>query len=68
MELHGLRRCYERHTDVHPESLMYAVRERRFRFVRRLTCSRSLCEADVMGKTIRFVYSRAHQCLVTVLP
>lgn len=47
--------------------LRQAVRERRFSFMRRQSCTRSLCRARVEGEEIYFVLNRQRGTIITVL-
>lgn len=47
--------------------LKRAVREKRFAFLRRQTCTRSLCRALVDGVEIYFILNRQRGTVVTIL-
>ena len=66
-ETHARMRLMQRTSAASFEKLRQAVRNKRFRYLRRQSCTRSLCLAVVDEEEIYFVLNRERGTIITVL-
>ncbi len=66
-ETHARIRLGQRASGASFGRLRQAVRDRRFSYLRRQTCTRSLCLAVVDGEEVYFVLNRQRGTIITVL-
>jgi hypothetical protein len=66
-ETHAKMRLSQRTSVGSFERLRRAVKEGHFSFLRRQSCTRSLCRAAVDGEEIYFVLNRQRGTIITVL-
>lgn len=62
-----IQRIHERY-GIEGGQLLKAVRHKQFKYMERMTETRSLCFAEIDGVKVWFIYSRSSGTAVTVLP